>query len=148
MTNISKYLSLEAIACKVQCSDWKNAVRSAGKLLVDNAIVDKIFIDKMIEYVEKYGPYIVILPGFALAHARPEDGALKTGLSLITLETPVIFGHEDNDPVSIVIALASNEKGTHLECLGDIVQIISQEDKKACILNASTPEEIYQIITE
>lgn len=40
----------------------------------------------MIESVEEYGPYIVIGPHLALAHARPEDGSLKLGLSLSIFE--------------------------------------------------------------
>ncbi len=146
MSNIANFLSKDAIACNLACPDWKSAVREAGRLLVKEEIVEEAFIGKMIGYVEEFGPYIVILPGFALAHARPEDGALKTGISLITLTPPVHFGHEDNDPVSIVVALASSEKGEHLECLGDVVGLISQKEKAEKILAAITPEEIYRLL--
>lgn len=146
MSNITQYLSKDAIACNLSCPDWKSAVKEAGRLLVKEQIAEEGFVDKMIDYVERFGPYIVILPGFALAHARPEDGALKTGMSLITLALPVCFGHEDNDPVSIVVALASNEKGRHLECLGDVVSLISQKEKAANILAATSSEEIYRLL--
>jgi mannitol/fructose-specific phosphotransferase system IIA component (Ntr-type) len=148
MSRISDYFSKDAIACNVQCDSWRDAVREAGLLLVKTGIVENCYIDKMIKYVEQFGPYIVILPGFALAHARPEDGGLKTGLSLITLKTPVSFGHEDNDPVSIVVALASNGHGTHLECLGDIVQIIDNAEYRDIILSAKDVSEVYKILSK
>ena len=53
----------------------------------------------MINAVEELGPYIVIIPHIAIAHARPSDNVLKNGISLITLKEPVEFGNKDNDPV-------------------------------------------------
>ncbi len=146
MSKISDYFTEDAIACNIKCGSWKEAIREAGRLLVKTGVAEENFIDKMIEYVEQFGPYIVILPGFALAHARPEDGVIKTGISLITLETPVNFGNEDNDPVSIVVALACRERGTHLECLGDIVRIIDSMDNRDTILSAKHASEIYKIL--
>ena len=69
----------------------------------------------MIETVEKMGPYIVIAPGLALAHSRPSEAVLKTGLSWVRLSTPVKFGNKANDPVSLVIGLAGHDEnaGSH-----------------------------------
>ena len=43
--------------------------------------------------VDEHGPYIVIAPGLALAHARPGPEVLADGLAVVTLAEPVPFGH-------------------------------------------------------
>ena len=72
------------------------------------------YTDQMIETVEKMGPYIVIAPGLALAHSRPSEAVLKTGLSWVRLSTPVKFGNKANDPVSLVIGLAGHDENEHI----------------------------------
>ena len=39
----------------------------------------------MIRMIEEHGPYVVIAPGLALAHARPGPEVLADGLSVVTL---------------------------------------------------------------
>ena len=57
--------------------------RNTPKLMVDN--------------VRQNGPYIVVAPGFALAHARPDSSVLWTGMSWIRLDEPVAFGVRCDD---------------------------------------------------
>jgi PTS system ascorbate-specific IIA component len=67
--------------------------------------------------VEEQGPYIVLAPGVALAHARPEDGARRLGLGVAVLTKPVTFGHPTNDPVDVVFAFGSPDKDAHVGLL-------------------------------
>ena len=60
----------------------------------------------------QHGPYFVIAPGLAMPHGRPEEG-VKTGFALVTLKKPLIFNHEDNDPVDILITMAAVDATTH-----------------------------------
>jgi len=46
----------------------------AGAFLVDTDAVFPSYVDAMVRAVEELGPYMVVAPGIALAHARPEDG--------------------------------------------------------------------------
>ncbi len=71
------------------------------------------------------GTYAVIAPGIVLLHARPEDGVLKPGLAMVTLSTPVNFGHTENDPVDLVFALAATDKTSHLQGLQELAQLLS-----------------------
>lgn len=89
----SEYLNKKTIKIKVECSTWEQVVREAGAILLENDKIEESYIDGMLKYIYKYGPYVVLMPGFALAHARPEDGVLEVGMSLITLKEPVKFGH-------------------------------------------------------
>ena len=105
------------------------------RLLVDSEYITKDYIDLTIKCVEENGPYIVIIPGLALSHSRPDVSVKKTGLSLITLSKPVCFDC-DNDPVDIVLTLAATDDTFHLEKLQSMAEFISDEDNiefKMCI---------------
>ena len=120
---IHSILTEDTVEVNVEVSDWEEAVRTAGNLLYKNGYVEACYVDSMVDIVKAVGPYIVLLKGVALAHARPSQGAKKIGLSLITLKTPVNFGNADNDPVSLVFALSAVDNSSHLELLGELSQI-------------------------
>lgn len=82
----------------------------------------------MIQSVRELGPYIVIMPGFALAHAAPCEEVLKSDVALITLESPVEFG-SPNDPVSVVLCLGCTDSTSHLDTLSGIAETLLAEEK-------------------
>ncbi len=114
---LSTYLTPEMVRLQIHAADWEAAVRTAGVLLVDAGYVSPNYIEAMINAVHEMGPYMVLAPGLALAHARPEDGVLKMGISLVTLAAPVNFGSEANDPVALVIAFGGTDHKSHLGLL-------------------------------
>ena len=61
----------------VKAENWEGAVRISGKLLLDKGLVEPQYIKVMINVMTELGPYLVVAPGVALPHARPEDGAKK-----------------------------------------------------------------------
>ena len=85
----------------VKAETWQEAVQAAGQVLLDCGSITQQYIDEMIQAVYDLGPYMVLMPGFALAHAEPSPAVLKDDMSLILLDKPVEF-HSENDPVTIV----------------------------------------------
>lgn len=85
--------------------------------------------EAILDGVEQFGPYFVIAPGLAMPHGRPEEGVKKTGFALVTLKTPLVFNHEDNDPVDILITMAAVDANTHQEV--GIMQIVNLFDDEA-----------------
>lgn len=103
-------------------TDWRDAVHLAcAPLLEADAITDD-YPRRCIEMVEEHGPYIVLAPGIALAHARPEDGVLHLGVAAITLTAPVDFDHPDNDPVDLVFAFGSPDSDQHVGLLSSLAR--------------------------
>ena len=102
----------------------------------------------MIDNVEENGTYIVIAPGIAMPHARPEKGAKAIGLSIVTLDKPVKFGHPTNDPVSIVVGLCAVDHQTHLRALSELVDILGDKNKLNKIKNATSKDELMKIMEE
>lgn len=145
MEKLTQYLNEKTIRAQIECKDWEEAVREAGKILLANGGVESSYIDGMVKYIKQFGPYVVLLPGFALAHARPEDGAKKVAMSLITLKNPVSFGHEDYDPVYVIMGLAAPAAERHVEVLADICNILKDEETLDVVKSAKDAKEIMEV---
>ncbi len=96
----------------------------------------------MIQAFEELGPYMVIAPGIALAHGRPSEAVLATGLSLVTLSTPVVFGSTANDPVSLVIGLAAVDHDSHIDLMAALSELLMSEETVNLLLKATNESEV------
>jgi len=118
---------LEALDDRIKIEEslnsWEEAVKIGGLLLKQDGIIKQEYIEKMIGVSKQLGPYIVITPGIAIPHARPEDGAKKFGLSLLLIKNGVNFGSH-NDPVFLVISFATPDKQSHLKFLQQLAEIL------------------------
>lgn len=145
---IKELLTEDLVKVNIKASNWEDAVRKAGELLYINNKVEKSYIDAMVKTVESMGPYIVMAPGIAMPHARPEDGAKDIGLAIISLEKPVNFGSDDFDPVKLVIALCASESKVHIELLKDLSNVLDDEDLINKVDNCKTNIDLRNLIIE
>lgn len=136
----------DTIRLGVAAKNWEEAIRTAGGLLEESGGIQSSYTDAMINAVKNIGPYMVIMPGLALAHARPEDGVNSICMGLITLSEPVSFGRTQNDPVDIIIAFGAIDHTTHLRALSDLAKLLQLDENLEIIRNASSPEDIIDII--
>lgn len=146
MVDFTGFLPDEAFALDVTAQNWQDAIRLAGRGLVDSGATKPGYTDEMIETVNKLGPYIVIAPGLALAHSRPSDSVMRSGLSWVRLAEPVEFGSKNNDPVSLVIGLAGRDENEHLEVMSAIASALVNPGKVKALADAQTPAEIRAIL--
>jgi len=143
---IQDVLTLDTVRARVDAKDWEEAVRTAGDLLYRKGVVEERYIDHMVQIVKEIGPYIVLIKGVALAHARPEDGAKAIGLSLVTLKKPVCFGNKENDPVNLVFALSAVDNSSHLDLIREMALVFENEQELEQLANCETEEEMLTII--
>lgn len=142
MKEISNNIILEEnIRLKATAKDWMDAMRLSGKLLVDSSFITSGYIESTIKVVNELGPYIVIAPGLALSHSRPDENVIKTGISLLTLTEPINFNCE-NDPVDIVLTLAAKDDTDHVKMLEQLCCYLSEEGKMDYIRSCSDIKEI------
>ncbi len=144
---LGKEITIHDILTQVEVNNWQEGVRIAGEILYKNGKVKKEYIEGMIRTIEELGAYAVIAPGVALPHARPEDGALKVGFSVVILKSPVNFG-SPNDPVKIIIAFSAPDKTSHLRTLQELALLLSDEEFRAKLMSAKTPEDVIELIKE
>lgn len=141
-------LTSEFIKIKVRCEDWKEVVKKGVGLLEEKGFVNSNYENAILKNFEEYGPYMVIAPGIVLLHARPEDGVLKTGINLLTLEEPICFGHESNDPVKLVFTLASRDNSEHTQILADLMKVLMDKNSLEKLMNDCTIDEVMEILNK
>jgi ascorbate PTS system EIIA or EIIAB component len=139
-------LDERTVRANVGASDWKEAVERAGALLVAVGAAEPRYVDAMQAMFEEHGAYAVIAPGIALPHARPEQGVVRPGLALVTLTSPVEFGHATNDPVDVVIAFAAVDKSMHVQALQQLAGLLGDEPTVERIRAATTDGELLEAI--
>ncbi|HWH25796.1 MAG TPA: PTS sugar transporter subunit IIA [Pseudolysinimonas sp.] len=135
----------DAVQLGAVATGWRDAVALAGESLARTGAADVGYAVEMIRMIEEHGPYIVIAPGLALAHARPGPDVHADGLSVVTLATPVDFGHPYNDPVRVVLGL-SVVSGEHLSIVASIANVFNDSDAVAELVAATTPDAVREIL--
>lgn len=138
----------QAIVIKAEAGDWRDAVTLAGNALVAGGATTDAYTDAMLAAIDELGPYIVIAPGLALAHARPSEAVLNTGLSWVSLAEPVEFGHATNDPVTLVIGLAAPDHDGHLEIMSALAGILADPERMSRLELADSAEHVRELLTE
>jgi PTS system ascorbate-specific IIA component len=117
----------------------------AGDLLIASGRVTPDYRDQMVTVLETHGPYFVLAPGIALAHAESSAAVLSTGLSLVVLSDPIVFGNEANDPVRLVVGLCAVDHDSHIETLGELSMLLSDENAVNIMLNSPNIETIREL---
>ena len=125
-----------------------DVIRHGGQLMVDAGFTDPTYTEAMIDVVRDMGPYIVLAPGLAMPHARPEMGAKQVGAALVTLEKPIDFGSPENDPVSVAVFLCAPNKDEHIQLLTDIATLFEDEEFLDAAVNFESLEDVQSFLAE
>ena len=139
---LDQALGQGSIKLQQSCVSWRETFELAGLGLVESSRTTSAYTNEMIQAFEELGPYMVIAPGIALAHGRPSESVLATGLSLVTLSTPVVFGSTSNDPVSLVIGLAAVDHDSHIDLMAALSELLMSEDTVNLLLNATNESQV------
>lgn len=143
---LSDLITPEVIKLKAECSNWEEAISTGVEILIERGSVEYSYKQAIIQKLKELGPYMVVAPNVILPHARPEDGVNKTSLSLVTLKNPINFGSENNDPVKLIITIASVNNTEHIKFLSQIVDLLRNKEDLKKIFNANSKQEIIDIL--
>ncbi len=133
------------IRVREAAESWEDAIRKAGNVLIDAGSIKQEYVESMVESVKNYGPYVVIAPKLAIAHAAPGKGVLCNDMSLVTLSSPVNFGSA-NDPVSVILCFGCIDSTSHLERLTRIAELLSKESRIDELAEAETVDDIVMVL--
>jgi PTS system ascorbate-specific IIA component len=136
----------DAVEIAATAVDWRAAVRLAGDVLERSGAATSAYGQEMVRMIEEHGPYVVIAPGLALAHARPGPAVLADGLAIVTLAEPVSFGHPHNDPVSVVLALAIKTADAHLAAVAELANVFNDSNAIQALAAATTVSDVQEIM--
>ncbi|WP_158784579.1 PTS sugar transporter subunit IIA [Pantoea sp. BAV 3049] len=126
--------------------DWQQAVSLALQPMVEAGDVEPRYLQAIYDMHREIGPYYVLGEGIAMPHARPEEGVIKTALSLLIISEGVSFNSPDNDPVYVVFALAAVDSHSHIEMIASLSQLFCEEETVVKLRNARTKQDVLAIL--
>lgn len=135
----------DAVQVGVRADSWRSAISLAAAPLVARGSIDASYVDRMIQSVEELGPYIVLMPGFALAHAAPGPDVHESDLSVAVLGDDVSFGC-DNDPVRVVMCLACVDRESHTARLQAVAEKLLDDTFVSRMLACPDERALYELV--
>ncbi len=135
----------EFVTVKDSVKTWEEAIEVAAKPLLESGYINENYIQQMIRNVRELGPYIVIMPQVALPHARSECGALKTGVSILKLDKPVVFPADQ--AVELLVVLSAEDDVTHMGLLSEIADLLMDEQRMKKVWTSSCRDSLLEALS-
>lgn len=123
--------------------DWENAIREVSQPMLERKYIESRYISMMIELVQKYGPYIVVSSKIAIAHAQPNDGAKRLGLSLGIFSQGLTI---KDKTVYLLFVLSTTNQEEHLHLLNNILLIDQNNELVEQLLASEEPNSAVEIL--
>lgn len=143
-------LSKEMILLNQQVSTKEEAIRLAGRLLVDGGCVDPEYIESMQERNKDVSVYMGNF--IAIPHGT-DDGKKyikKTGISIVQTPMGVDFSSDSdsNEKIVTVIFGIAGLNGEHLDILSKIAIFCSDINNVVKLADAQSEEEIIELLKD
>ncbi|WP_375525467.1 BglG family transcription antiterminator [Paenibacillus terreus] len=145
---LAELLTPVRIAIREDISHWRLAIRTAAKPLLHDGSITDGYVRAMIDKVNQYGPYIVAAPGVAIAHARPEDGAVRASMSLLTIRKGVAFSSQPRHLVHLLFVVVGMDGQSHLKALSQLVDMLKDKRNRRMLGNIEKKAEIIRLILQ
>ncbi len=142
---LAKAFGPNSIALVSEQLNFQTAVQQAVELLVTDGRATDEYVDQVLRSLTELGPYFVVAPGIAIAHAAPSESVLEIGFALLHLGPGIESGSE-NDPVRLLFAFCSPDPQSHIDLLGELAQTLSTPGKVELLVNASAESEIRSLL--
>ncbi|MGL4428301.1 MAG: PTS mannitol transporter subunit IIA [Silvania sp.] len=139
------YFPEKSISIKQSAKDWQEAIDYSMASLLTHHFVNANYIQAIKDSTINNGPYYILAPGVAMPHARPECGALKTGMSLTLLKQEVQFV-EDDESVKLLIGLSAADADSHIGAIQALSELLCEEETLVALLNAKSEKQLADIL--
>jgi PTS system ascorbate-specific IIA component len=130
-----------------KAENWEDAIRMSCKLLIDEGTIVPAYAEEIIGAVKEHGPYIVLMPGFALPHAmKNSENAYGTAIAFMKLAKPVSFDKDNPEKdASVFFTLAARDSEEHLKNMRKLWKMLTDEALCADLLKAGSEEELLAL---
>lgn len=125
--------------------NWEKAIETAAQPLIKNGKIKYGYVENIIKNIKELGPYIILLPGVAVPHARPDENVIESSLSLLKINKGVSFS-EDTEDVKLMFVLAAKDSNSHIDIIEQLTELLGDDEKIERLMNAETVEEVENLI--
>lgn len=141
-------LTKDLIITNAEPRDWRQAASMAGEMLLHEKKIRSQYIESMIHTVEKYGPYMILLPEVCLFHGEPGNNVLSPCISLCVFRNEVCFTEFANQPIRCCFGFGAIDKDSHMNLLMELSNLLQNEQLIQLITNNGPEEDILNIIAK
>ena len=125
--------------------NWEKAIETAAQPLIKNGKIKYGYVENIIKNIKELGPYIILVPGVAMLHARPDENVIESSLSLLKINKGVSFS-EDTEGVKLMFVLAAKDSNSHIDIIEQLTELLGDDEKIERLMNAETVEEVENLI--
>lgn len=129
---------------------WQEALKISCKPLIEDGSVDEEYSNELIGNVNKYGAYIVLVPGIAMPHSQEGNEFVhKTAISFMKLKEPVFFDKDDEDSYAdLFFTLASSCREEHLQNMSKLSEMLANEELVEKLHGIENLEDLKKLSSE
>jgi mannitol/fructose-specific phosphotransferase system IIA component (Ntr-type) len=144
---LTQYLTEQNLLFPERVDGWRDAIeRVSAPLLADGAITRE-YVDAMLTSIAGGGTYIDLGYQIALAHARPESGVVRTGLSAMWVRPAVLLNDEAAHPITLFVCMAAADSTEHLAAMAQLGSLLSDDAARESLLAATDPAAALAVLT-
>ncbi|MGL5356418.1 MAG: BglG family transcription antiterminator [Cetobacterium sp.] len=115
---------LDDIILDVECENWEDAIKIAGKTMIEHEICDITYIESIIQRVKEFGPYMIMSNKVALPHSKNTGNVFKSKMILVHFKNDILF--PENTPVKTMLTFTSQDEESHLDALSNVLDLINK----------------------
>ncbi|MDR1505732.1 MAG: PTS sugar transporter subunit IIA [Treponema sp.] len=147
-----------------RAENWEDSIRQSCKLLIADGTVTEAYPEEIIDCVKTNGPYIVLMPGFALPHSMENSkNAHGTAIAFMKVKDPVFFDVQKKDPggpqaeevpaadvppvksATVFFTLAAVDSEHHLLNMRKLWKMLTDEALCADLLKAESVDDLLEL---
>ena len=129
-------LSIETIQLQAEASDKTDAIRQAGKLLVQGGCVEPAYVDGMLARENTMSTYLG--NGVSIPHGEHKDLSLVHRTCISVLQIPAGVEWEPGEIAYLVVGIAS-KSDEHMGVLANLAEVIEDEAAAQQLLTTTDP---------
>ena len=145
---LSSYLTPETTLFAEDVDGWRDAIARVSAPLLASGAIGQEYIDAMVSSIAAGGTYIDLGYGIALAHSRPENGVVRTGLSSLRVTPAVLLNDDPAHPIDLFFCLAATDPNGHLQTMMELANLLSDDELRTRLLAAHNAAEVATVINE
>lgn len=143
---IKEILTENVILTEADVSDWQEAVTCCGNLLVKADKVKAEFVKTMIDVINEYGPYMILVPGVAFFHGTPGENVKEPCLSLVTFKHKIVFDDFEHQEIDCAFGFGATDKDSHMTMIMSLAALLQDAEFIELIRNHGTKEAILLML--
>jgi len=144
---LGEILESKRVKFAEKAENWEDAIRMSCELLINEGTISPGYADEIISAVHELGPYIVLMPGFALPHSiKGSVNAHGTAISFMKLKESVSFKPDNKEKdASVFFTLVAKDSEDHLKNMRKLWKMLTNEELCADLLKVSSADELADL---